>query len=104
MAMEAIRQVTQTEQEGQRLRDEAAAAARQTLAQAEREGKAALEAARKDAREKSKELLTDAEKQAAKSTERAMDEARQDCDELIRAARARLDKAAALIVERVVKE
>ena len=102
--MEAIRQVTQTEQEGQRLRDEAAAAARQVLVQAEREGKAGLEQARKAAGEKAKELLVEAEKQAAKSTERAIDEARQDCDELIRAARARLDKAAALIVERVVNE
>lgn len=104
MAMEAIRQVTQTEQEGQRLRDEATAAARQTVAQTEREGKTALETARKEAQVRAKAMLEQAEKQAEQNAERVMDEARQDCDELIRAARARLDKAAALIVERVVNE
>ena len=104
MAMEAIRQVTQTEQEGQRLRDEAAAVARQTVAQAEREGKQTLENARKAAQTKGKEMLDRSEKQAAQTTAQTLDEARQDCDELLRSARARLDKAAALIVERVVNE
>lgn len=104
MAMEAIQKVTQTEQEGQRCRDEAVAAARQTVAQAEREGKQALEDARVQAQGQAATMLERAEKQAAANAERIMDEGRQGCDELIRSARTRLEQAAALIVERVVNE
>ena len=104
MALDDIRKVTQAEQEGQQLREQAAAAARQTAAQAEREGRQLLEDARNDAYAKAKDLMEQAEQDAAARTARVLDEARQDCDELIRAARANLDKAAALIAERVVRE
>lgn len=104
MALEDIRKVTQAEQEGQQLREQAAAAARQTAAQAEREGRQLVEDARRNAEERARQLLVEAEQEAAARTARVLDEARQECDELIRTARTRLDKAAALIAERVVRE
>jgi len=72
--------------------------------QAEREGRQALDDARAAAYEQAKKLMANAEQQGAAKTARLLDEARQDCDELIRSARTRLDRAAALITERVVNE
>ena len=103
MALDDIRKVTQAEQEGQQLREQAAAAARKTAAQAEREGRQGVEDVRKAACEQAEKRMAEAEQEAAVRTARVLDEARQDCDELIRSARTRIDKAATFIAERVVR-
>ena len=103
MAMEAIKQVTQTEQEVQRLRDEAASAARQTAAEAERAGRQLLEDSRRQAEAQSRQLLARAEEQAGEYTRGVLAQAEEDCGRLRQQARQRLDRAAELIMERVVK-
>ena len=103
MALEAIKQVTQAEQEVQRYKEEAAAAARQVVADAERDGRQLLEDSRRQAQAEAKQQLARAEEEAAGHTRAVLEQAGQDCDRLRQAARQRLDRAAELIMERVVK-
>ena len=102
MAMEAIEQVTQAEQEAARLKEEAAAEARQRVLGAEKDGRAMLEQANREARTQVAQLLEQAEREGEREVARIRDEAAQDCITLQQEARKRLDAAAARIIERVV--
>ncbi len=102
MSLEAIKQVAETEQTFQRQREEALAAAKKLLTDAERDGKALLEQARAQAETESRSFLTDAEGKAAIQAAEVMKEAEQHCAEIRKTAEERLEQAVSLIVGRVV--
>ncbi len=102
MSFEAITAISEAEENAKRMKAEALAAAKAAEAAAQAEGRAAVEAAEKKAAAELAELR-------AKSDETAKEDARQlasDTENRKAAMRARadarLEKAAALIVERVV--
>lgn len=102
MSLEAIKQVTQTEEEIKQRKTEAAAAAKKLIADAEKAGKEALRTARTNAETKAKELLVQAEEHSAVRAAEIAAQSKQECTVLCRAAENKLDEAAALIVRRVV--
>ena len=94
MSIEAIRQVTETEQANKQSRAAAEAEARQLILDAERNGTELLKQVRSDAAEQGKDLLRQAEERAAlrAQSRRQREQAEQH-----------LDETAEFIVERVVK-
>ena len=103
MAMEAIKQVTQTEQDAQKRREEAAAEGKLQVAQAQKQARALLEESRQQAELQVKQMMQDAEEKAAQLTQEILACAETECEVLKEQARKRLDQAAARIVEKVVK-
>lgn len=104
MSLEAIKQVTQAEEETQGKLTEARAAAKRLVAEAERQGRALVETARTEAEERAKSLMKDAEERAQVRTSEVMRETEQSCAQLRQASEQRLDAAADLIVRRVVND
>ena len=102
MSLDAMKQVTQTEQSAQSRRAEAAAAAKRTVAEAERAGKARLEEAHAQAEAQVRELMAQAEQKAAAHTDQVLAETQKACGALRAKAEGHLAEAAALIVRRVV--
>mgnify|MGYP001344603812 CR=1 FL=1 len=88
MSIEAIRQVTETEQANKQSRAAAEAEARQLVLDAERNGTELLKQVRSDAAEQGKDLLRQAEAESRRQREQAEQH---------------LDETAEFIVERVVK-
>ena len=88
MSIEAIRQVTETEQANKQSRAAAEAEARQLILDAERNGTELLKKVRSDAAEQGKDLLRQAEAESRRQREQAEQH---------------LDETAEFIVERVVK-
>lgn len=103
MAIEAIKKVTQTEQDSQKRREAAAAEGKQQVAQAQRDGRRIVDEARQKAEGQVKQMMLDADSKAAQLSQGILDEAKKECEVLKQEARKRLDQAAALIVEKVVK-
>ena len=103
MSLDAIQKITQAEQDAQARKAEASAAAMKLVSDARREGDALIAAARANAEANNKALLRQAEQRAAQDAEALLAKAAQDAQSMCRAAEARLDRAADLIVERVVK-
>ncbi len=101
MAMEAIQKVTRSEQAAQEEKARAQAEAKGILAQAHREGQQLVEQARAQAEEQVRALLEQAREDADRRTGEAGAESRAQCQRLKQEAEARLDQAAALIVERI---
>ena len=81
----------------------AAAQAKQKLAEAQREAKQTVEQARQQAREEARRMMAEAESKAAQLTQEELTRAAADCDALKQNARGRLERAAQLIVGRVVE-
>ncbi len=104
MSLEAIKQVTQAEEETQARLAEAKINAKRMVADAEREGRAQVESARAQAETKAKDLMKQAEVRAHDRTTAVMHETEQSCATLRQAAEAKLDAAADLIVRRVVND
>lgn len=104
MSLEAIKKVTETEQISLQRKAEAAQQAKKTVAEAERAGQELLERSRQEAEAKVKEFMADAEKRAAAHADEVMKETELACKQLRQEAEGRLDKAAALIVRRVVND
>ena len=102
MSLDAIAQVTAAEEATQGLLAEAQAQAKTLIADAERDGKKRIDEARSQAEAEVKTLLAGAEARAADHAGEVMAQAARDCDALRAAAEERLDKAADLIIERVV--
>ena len=103
MSMEAIRKVTEIEEQSRAEKAEAEARVKKALTEAEREGSAQLQKARREAAEKGKELLRLAEERAAKAAADTARHAASESAALRREAKRRLDQAAEMIVGRVVK-
>jgi len=102
MSLEVMKQVTEAEQVSQTRKAEALAAAKKTVADAERAGQAGLEEARARAQEQVKAFMQEAEAQAQKQTDRILTETKNACKALQASAEGRMSQAAALIVRRVV--
>ena len=93
MSIEAIRQVTETEQANKQSRAAAEAEARQLVLDAERNGTELLKQVRSDAAEQGKDLLRqEIAREAEAESRRQREQAEQH-----------LDETAEFIVERVVK-
>lgn len=102
MSLDAIRQVTQAEEETREQLDRARADAKRAVSDAERDGKERIAQARSQAEGEVKLLLTAAETRAEAHAREVMAQALRDCDVLRATAEERLDRAADLILERVV--
>ncbi len=102
MAMEAIKQVTQTEQDAQKRRDAAVSEGRLQVAQAQKQARTMLDESRQQAEFQVKQMMQEAENQAAQLTQEILAAAGTECEKMKEQARQRLDQAAARIVEKVV--
>ena len=102
MSLEAMKKITEAEQDTQSRRAGAAAEAKKLVSDAEKAGRALVEQARAQAEAQAKEAMAQAESRAARRTEEILAEKRSDCDALRSAARERLPAAVELIVGRGV--
>ena len=104
MSIEAIRQVTETEQANKQSRAAAEAEARQLVLDAERDGTELLKQVRSDAAEQGKDLLRQGgEERAALRAQEIAREAEAESRRQREQAEQHLDETAEFIVERVVK-
>ena len=103
MSIEAIRQVTETEQANKPSRDAAEAEARQLVLDAERNSKELLKQVRSDTAEQDKDLLLQAAERAALRAQEIAREAEAESRRQREQAEQHLDETAEFIVERVVK-
>lgn len=102
MSLEAVKQVTDAEQLSKERKAQAAADARQLVADAEQAGQQAVAEAKKQAEARVKELLAKAEQDAAGEVADIRKQAEADCAALRTKAEGRLEDAASLIVRKVV--
>lgn len=102
MSLDAIKQVTQAEVETKQRKTDATVAARKLISDAEQAGQEALRSARTQAEAKARELMAQAEERAAVRTAEITAQAKQECAALRSTVESRLEKAADLIVRRVV--
>lgn len=102
MSLEAMKKITEAEQDTQSRRAGAAAEAKKLVSDAEKAGRALVEQARTQAEAQAKEAMVQAEARAACRTEEILAQQREACSALQAKARARLPAAVELIVGRVV--
>ena len=102
MAMEALKKVTEVEQDAQKRRDAAVAEGKLLVAEAQKAGRKLLEEKRQQAEAQVRQMMQEAEEQAAQAARGVMAAAEQECEGLKMAARGRVEQAVALIVEKVV--
>lgn len=103
MALEGIQAVTQAEAKAKADRDAAAAQARQQLADAQRQARQLVDQARQQAQARARQMMAEAEEKAAAQTGQVLERAKKDCEAMKQAAKGRLEQAAQVIVEGVVK-
>ena len=102
MSFQDIQRVTQTEENTREQKLQAQAQARQIVADAQKAGAAAVEAARRQARDQVSQWLAEAEELGREETARTLAANDRACQAMCQQARTRLDEAAELIVRRVV--
>lgn len=102
MAVEEIKKVTETEQEIKKQLENAAADGKQKVLEAQRAARRQLEENRQEAEGQVRHMMTEAEEEAAKWTQEVLAKVEEECQALKADAGSRLDRAAALIVEKVV--
>ena len=103
MSLEAMKQITAAEQAAKERRAAAEAEARRLTAEAEKAGQALLQKTRTDAEAQGKAGLAAAEEREAARAAEIAQAAEQESARQRKQAEARMDAAAELIVERVVK-
>lgn len=102
MSLEAVKQVTDAEQRAKVRKAQAAQDARRLVAEAEKAGQQAVAQAKQKAQLQITELMEQAERNAAAHTAAVVKETEGQCEELRAEAQRRLEKAASLIVGKVV--
>ena len=102
LSLEAIKQVTQTEQDCAQRKLDAVQAAKRTVAEAEKAGQAALDARRGEAQAQIRALMADAEAKAGVEADAVRADTAKACAALKVSAEQKLEQAAELIVRRVV--
>ncbi len=102
MSLEAVKTVTLAEQEARERKAQAAVDARKLVAQAEKAGAQSVADAQARGRSESAQAMAQAEARAAEHLAQVIRDTEGTCDELRAQAQERLDKAADLIVRRVV--
>ena len=103
MSFDAISTIAKAEADARAAVADAEAQARQMVLDAENSGKAAIEDAVKNARAKREDLARETESRIAAAGAAADKEAEQEMQALREQAMGRLDEAAKLVVERIVK-
>jgi vacuolar-type H+-ATPase subunit H len=102
MSFQDIQKVTETEQGTKAKKAEAQAEAKQIVAAAHKAGAALVADARAKAEEQAKAMMTRAEQAAQEQTKLTLEANDAACQGMRRQAKGQLDKAADLIVRRVV--
>ena len=102
MSLDAIKQVTETEELSRLRKQEALQAAKRLIAETERDGQAHLEASRTEAEAKVKAMMAKAEADAADKAQLIRADTGRDCQDLRSLAEVRLERAVELIVRKVV--
>lgn len=102
MSLEAIKQVTESEEKARAALAQAQADAKRMVADARREGEARVAAALEQAEVQVKAGMEQAEARAVEHAAQVGAESRKTCDALKAKAEQRLSQAADLIMERVV--
>jgi V/A-type H+-transporting ATPase subunit G/H len=103
LSLDSIAKITEAEAAAARMKSDATADARRTVELAEENGKAALEKALSDAEKETLQLRRELEKKAATDAEELNSKTLSHCAAVRAHAEARLDKAAAIVVDRIVK-
>lgn len=104
MSLEAITRIRAVEDGVEQSQAQARVQGQKLIADAQREGREALEQSRRAAAEENRKAMTQAEETAAKRREEILAQAAEDCRALKAQAAARMDQAVRRIVERVVEE
>ena len=102
MSLEAIKMITEAEQDAQRIRSDTQAQIRKIKADGELEGQRRVELALSRAREETGRAISDAEHKAEQHSSRIFEQARIECEAFKEKASGRIDKAVDHIVERIV--
>ena len=102
MSFEAITTISEAEETAKRVKAQAAQDAKAAIAAAEAEGKAGLDAAEKKAAEEIRALRARSDEKAKADAQELANVTEEQKAAMLEKAQGRMDKAAALIVERVV--
>ena len=102
MSLEAIKTVAAAETDAEKQRTEALAEAKRIVTAAEAAGKEDVQKAMETASSQAQSLCQEAEKLGRDTASKAAVEAREKCDALAKDAMTRMDRAVAIIVEKVV--
>ena len=102
MSLDAIKKIAEAEAQAKTDLQEAAAASKQLLADAENRGKRLQQQRQIDAQAKAKEMMQNAEAQGAVRTQEILHHAENQCAVLRTRGEGRLSQAADRIVERIV--
>lgn len=104
MSLEALKQVTESEERAKAAKAAAQAKAKVLVETAQREGETQLDAAVRRAQDQVKELLTQAEVHGQETTKTVLARYEKDCEVLKAKAGEKLPQAAQLIVGKVVRD
>ena len=102
MSLEAIKQVTDSEQLADQKKAAAVAEAARTIAQAQKQGDGLLEEAQQKAQAVAAQKLKDAEGRAEVEARQVEAKTQEECSALKAEAKGKLEDAAALIIRKVV--
>ena len=103
MSMDALKAVTDSEEQARVQKAQAEATAKALVEQAKKTGEARLEEARREATAQVKDKLAQAEAHGEETTRQVLAQYAQDCEALKAKAHQRLDQAADLIMGKVVE-
>lgn len=103
MSMDALKAVTDSEEQARVQRAQAEATAKALVEQAKKTGEARLEEARRTATAQVKDKLAQADHHGEETTRQVLAQYAQDCEALKAKAHQRLDEAADLIIGKVVE-
>lgn len=102
MSLEAVKQVTQAEEQGKAEKAKAAQEAKRLVAGAEKAGRQAVLDARANAEAEVRQMIAEAEQSASGDMAQIRAKAAADAQQLRKQAEGRLEEAASLIVRKVV--
>ena len=103
MSMDALKAVTDSEEQARVQKAQAEATAKALVEQARETGQARLEEARREATAKVKEKLAQADRHGEETKDQVLAQYAKDCEALKAKAHQRLDEAADLIIGKVVE-
>jgi len=103
LSAEVIKNIRQTEQQAEEIRQDAMLKAREIIESAEKQGVDILEDSAKDAAEEGKQLIAKKRSEAMQEIERLKVESEERSIQLAAQARAQKDRASSFIMERIVK-
>ncbi|HNZ82655.1 MAG TPA: hypothetical protein PLX37_08115 [Sedimentibacter sp.] len=103
MSIEVIKVIKEAEEKAEAIKKDAAAQARQVITNANAKAQEILDEARKKAESDRSEVLSKAESEGQLLYDGIINDAARDCDEILTKSGQNMDKAASIILERIVK-